>query len=81
MTQSAQFGAPPGCLGAGWPENRVQARSIPPQKKCTEVQALSVRTPSTDSKSRTTTHLARTTPARSADICARPWPTALDHLS
>src|ERR687897_124375 len=35
MTQSAQFGAPPGCSGAGRPENRVVARSKAPQKKCT----------------------------------------------
>ena len=35
MTQSAQFGAPPGCCGAGRPENRVVARSKAPRKKCT----------------------------------------------
>ena len=35
ITQSPQFGAPPGCGGAGRPEKRVQARSIAPQKKCT----------------------------------------------
>ena len=35
MTQSAQFGAPPGCGGAEFPEKRVHARSIAPQKKCT----------------------------------------------
>lgn len=35
MTQAPQLGTPPGCGGAARPEKRVQARSIPPQKKCT----------------------------------------------
>jgi hypothetical protein len=35
MTQSAQLGAPPGCVGASRPENRVTARSKAPQKKWT----------------------------------------------
>ena len=35
MTQSAQLGMPPGWRGAGRPENRVVARSKPPQKKWT----------------------------------------------
>src|SRR3546814_3246782 len=34
ITQSAQFGAPPGCRGAPRPEKRVTARSKAPQKKC-----------------------------------------------
>ena len=35
MTQSPQFGAPPGWRGAGRPEKRVTAMSMAPQKKCT----------------------------------------------
>jgi hypothetical protein len=35
MTHAGQLGAPPGCGGAGLPENRVHARSMAPQKKCT----------------------------------------------
>src|SRR3546814_5499319 len=34
ITQSAQFGAPPGCRAAPRPEKRVTARSKAPHKKC-----------------------------------------------
>jgi hypothetical protein len=34
MTQSGQFGIPPGCGGARRPEKRVHAKSKPPHQKC-----------------------------------------------